>query len=318
MSVSTPPLSVPFVEITTAFLDDTIRTLERFGFVRDMLLYKERTVLRQQEVTLFVIPASDIKERPIRLETYLSRVGLLYEDLESQKDLFCESMDIHSPAGIVFHKIDKRNWDRWGRTRNSRIHASQETTLMHIDHVAFNVFPSQLEAMDAWLKTHLGLTPLRPHAIKGKATSFVCSPYEAQGFSFVLNTSECATSQISTFLNVSQAAAVQHLAFGVTDILSALRKVREKGVSFIQIPDQYYDTLLQEKGIPQEQVSVLKEASVLLDQDPRLSDRQLLQTFTKDLFGPIFFELIERRTRKGFGEGNIEALFKAVEAQIAS
>ncbi len=321
MPISTTPLSVPFVEITTSFLDETIQVLERFGFVRDMSLYKERTVLRQQEITLFVLPENHVnrvKEGPVRLETYVSRVGLLYESLEGHEDLFSDSLDLHSPAEIVFHKVDKKNWDRWSKANEQNEPGPQETLLTHIDHVAFNLFPSQLQGMGLWLETHLGMTPLSPYAIKGKATSFVCSPYEGQGFSFVLNTSQCVTSQITTFLDASQRAAVQHLAFGVEDILSAVEKVRENGVPFIQIPDAYYGALAKEKGFSQERTDSLKKASVLLDQDPHLPDHQLLQTFTKDLFGPIFFELIERRTRKGFGEGNIEALFKAVEAQMAS
>ena len=39
----------------------------------------------------------------------------------------------------------------------------------------------------------------------------------------------------------------------------------------------------------------------------------LLQIFTRDLIGPIFFELIERKGNKGFGEGNFTALFESIE-----
>ena len=31
------------------------------------------------------------------------------------------------------------------------------------------------------------------------------------------------------------------------------------------------------------------------------------------MIGPIFFELIQRKANEGFGEGNFQALFEAIE-----
>ena len=39
----------------------------------------------------------------------------------------------------------------------------------------------------------------------------------------------------------------------------------------------------------------------------------LLQIFTKNLFGPIFIELIQREGDNGFGEGNFQSLFDSIE-----
>ena len=39
----------------------------------------------------------------------------------------------------------------------------------------------------------------------------------------------------------------------------------------------------------------------------------LLQIFTKNLLGPIFIELIQRRNHLSFGEGNFGALFRSIE-----
>jgi 4-hydroxyphenylpyruvate dioxygenase len=39
----------------------------------------------------------------------------------------------------------------------------------------------------------------------------------------------------------------------------------------------------------------------------------LLQIFTKNVIGPIFFEIIERKGNEGFGEGNFRALFESIE-----
>ena len=39
----------------------------------------------------------------------------------------------------------------------------------------------------------------------------------------------------------------------------------------------------------------------------------LLQIFTKEVIGPIFFEIIQRKGNEGFGEGNFQALFESIE-----
>ncbi|MEE9559644.1 MAG: 4-hydroxyphenylpyruvate dioxygenase, partial [Acidiferrobacterales bacterium] len=39
----------------------------------------------------------------------------------------------------------------------------------------------------------------------------------------------------------------------------------------------------------------------------------LLQIFTDTVIGPIFFEIIQRKGNQGFGEGNFQALFEAIE-----
>ena len=40
----------------------------------------------------------------------------------------------------------------------------------------------------------------------------------------------------------------------------------------------------------------------------------LLQIFTQNAIGPIFFEIIQRKGNEGFGEGNFRALFESIEA----
>jgi 4-hydroxyphenylpyruvate dioxygenase len=39
----------------------------------------------------------------------------------------------------------------------------------------------------------------------------------------------------------------------------------------------------------------------------------LLQIFTANVIGPIFFEIIQRKGNQGFGEGIFKALFESIE-----
>jgi len=66
----------------------------------------------------------------------------------------------------------------------------------------------------------------------------------------------------------------------------------------------------------------LAEPSVQEDCQPELrripidgstEDGILLQIFTKNVIGPIFFEIIQRKGNESFGEGNFKALFESIE-----
>ena len=47
-----------------------------------------------------------------------------------------------------------------------------------------------------------------------------------------------------------------------------------------------------------------------MDGAPTEGQGLLLQIFTQNVIGPIFFEIIQRKGNEGFGEGNFKALFE--------
>jgi 4-hydroxyphenylpyruvate dioxygenase len=59
-----------------------------------------------------------------------------------------------------------------------------------------------------------------------------------------------------------------------------------------------------------EDVTRLEKNAILVDGD---QEGYLLQIFTKNVIGPIFYEVIQRKNHSGFGEGNFQALFDAIE-----
>jgi 4-hydroxyphenylpyruvate dioxygenase len=60
----------------------------------------------------------------------------------------------------------------------------------------------------------------------------------------------------------------------------------------------------------------LRDLNILVDRDPW---GYLMQAFTKSFNNrpTNFFEVIQRKKARGFGSGNIKALFKAVEQEQA-
>jgi 4-hydroxyphenylpyruvate dioxygenase len=135
-------------------------------------------------------------------------------------------------------------------------------------------------------------------------------------------------SQINTFHEEHRGDGIQHLALEVSDILSSVRRLRERGVEFMRTPGTYYDALpkrLDELGIGQleEDLRELQELEILVDGHGKGS--YLLQIFLKDsaglyhdsAAGPFFYELIQRKGDQGFGAGNFRALFESIEREQA-
>ncbi len=132
------------------------------------------------------------------------------------------------------------------------------------------------------------------------------------------------SSQIALFHEDNRGDGVQHAALTVEDVLSAVRRMRGRGVEFMSTPETYYDALperISESGIGKidEDVSELRELEILVDgAGPR---SYLLQVFLRDAAGlyheheagPFFFEIIQRKGDQGFGAGNFRALFESIE-----
>lgn len=133
-------------------------------------------------------------------------------------------------------------------------------------------------------------------------------------------------SQIQLFHEDLRGDGVQHAALTVTDILSATRGLRDRGVEFMPTPGSYYDMLperLGRIGVEKidEAIPLLRELGILVDGGARGS--YMLQIFLKDsaglykepAAGPFFFEIIQRKGDEGFGAGNFRALFESIERE---
>ncbi|MEA5457439.1 4-hydroxyphenylpyruvate dioxygenase [Arcicella sp. LKC2W] len=123
-------------------------------------------------------------------------------------------------------------------------------------------------------------------------------------------------SQIEEYLNFYGGSGVQHIAVATDDIVSTVVAMKSRGIEFLQVPDSYYDTLLDRVGKIEEELSELRNLGVLVDRD---EDGYLLQIFTKPIVSrpTLFFEIIQRKGAKSFGKGNFKALFEAIEREQA-
>jgi 4-hydroxyphenylpyruvate dioxygenase len=123
-------------------------------------------------------------------------------------------------------------------------------------------------------------------------------------------------SQIEEYLQFYGGPGVQHIALATGDIIETVRAMRHNDVSFLRVPQSYYDVLPERIGPIKEDLEELAELGILVDRD---DEGYMLQIFTKPVADrpTLFFEVIQRHGSKSFGKGNFKALFEAIEREQA-
>jgi 4-hydroxyphenylpyruvate dioxygenase len=123
-------------------------------------------------------------------------------------------------------------------------------------------------------------------------------------------------SQIEEYLQFYGGPGVQHIAMATGNIVETVRAMRRNDVSFLRVPQAYYDALPQRIGEIKENLEELAELGILVDRD---DEGYLLQIFTKPVADrpTLFFEVIQRHGSRSFGKGNFKALFEAIEREQA-
>jgi len=129
-------------------------------------------------------------------------------------------------------------------------------------------------------------------------------------------------SQIEEYVVFNAGAGVQHIALLTDDIVAAVSAMRARGVEFISVPDNYYDTMRERlarerrgwKLRADQPLDLLQRLSILIDFD---ENGYLLQLFTKPLLDrpTVFIEIIQRDNFDGFGAGNFKSLFESIERE---
>lgn len=191
--------------------------------------------------------------------------------------------------------------------------------LASIDHVVGNV---ELGKMNEWVSFYeriLGFTQLvhfDDRAISTEYSALMSKVMQNGSGRIKLPINEPAQgrkkSQIEEYLDFYRGPGVQHLALNTSDIITTVRHLQEHGVEFLKTPSSYYETVLDRVGNITEDVQQLAELGILVDHD---EEGYLLQIFSKPVVNrpTVFFEVIERKGARGFGEGNFKALFEALE-----
>jgi 4-hydroxyphenylpyruvate dioxygenase len=191
--------------------------------------------------------------------------------------------------------------------------AANSVGLDLLDHLTHNVKRGQMRVWSEFYRTLFGFEEQKYFDIKGKATGLFSQAMIApdQAIRIPLNESQDDKSQIEEFISEYNGEGIQHLALTTEDIYGTVEKLRARGVRLQDTIETYYE--LVDKRVPDhgEDVARLRQNRILIDGSTE--EGILLQIFTETMFGPIFFEIIQRKGNQGFGNGNFQALYESIE-----
>jgi 4-hydroxyphenylpyruvate dioxygenase len=187
--------------------------------------------------------------------------------------------------------------------------------LTYIDHLTHNLQRGNMAQWAEFYERLFNFREIRYFDIEGKLTGLKSKAMTSPcgKIRIPLNESSDDKSQIEEFLKRYNGEGIQHIALGTNDIYDTVAKMMAMGVQFQQTSDSYYKKV--DKRIPGhgESLQRMQDLGILIDGAPTKEQGLLLQIFTQDEIGPIFFEIIQRKGNEGFGEGNFQALFEALE-----
>ena len=195
----------------------------------------------------------------------------------------------------------------------------ESTGIYFIDHIVGNVEDNKMNQWTNYYATVLGFSQLQEFTDDDISTEYsaLMSKVMQNGtgrIKFPINepAEGKKKSQIQEYVEFYEGAGVQHLALKTDDIIKTISQLRKNGVEFLNVPDTYYDVVLDRVGNIDENFDAVKDLKILIDRD---DEGYLLQLFTQPVEDrpTVFFEIIQRKGCKGFGEGNFKALFEAIE-----
>ncbi len=244
--------------------------------------------------------------------------------VESDKDGKVVKAGIHTYGDTVHIFVERKNYngvflpkfEKWDSHYNP-----SSCGLKFIDHIVGNVDWGQMNVWGKFYKEVMGFAQLISFDDKDISTEFTAlmSKVMTNGngrIKFPINEPAKGKkkSQIEEYIDFYRGAGAQHLAVATDDIVFTVSEMKKRGVEFLYVPGEYYDTVGDRVGEIAEDMAILKQHGIMVDRD---DEGYLLQIFTKPLTDrpTLFFEIIQRKGAQSFGKGNFKALFESIEAE---
>ena len=327
-----------FVEFTSPDPDRMVGLLERLGFTayakhptRDIVRYK------QGDITMLVNREATGQAAEFRSAHGPSANGMAFRVTDARKayemalERGAKPADASATAlgdgayvlqgigGSVLYLIDRYGtkgslYDGWEQIPGAAEAEKRNSVgLYMLDHLTHNVRRGEMRTWSGFYSRVFGFTEQKYFDIKGQATGLFSQAMIAPDkmIRIPLNESQDEHSQIEEFLREYNGEGIQHLALATDDIFETVEKLRERGVEFQDTIDTYFELIDSRLPGHGEDVERMRKNRILIDGSEQ--DGLLLQIFTGNLFGPIFFEIIQRKGNQAFGEGNFQALFDSIE-----
>jgi len=231
---------------------------------------------------------------------------------------------IHTYGETVHIFVERKNYNGvfLPGYRKWESHYNPESVgLRYIDHMVGNVDWGEMEKWCEFYDKIMGFAQIVSFDDNDISTEFTAlmSKVMSNGngrIKFPINepADGLKKSQIEEYIDYYKGPGVQHIAVATDNIVETVTAMRDRGVEFLYVPENYYDDLLERVGKIDESIDVLKKHGILIDRD---EEGYLLQLFTKPVVDrpTMFFEIIQRKGAMSFGKGNFKALFEAIERE---
>ncbi len=257
-----------------------------------------------------------VKDAKKAFEAAIARGGRPYEGNVEAKSGWKLPAIYGIGDSLIYFVEGERNGNVWNEHFNfsSTDAAPKGKGLLVIDHLTNNVPKGEMQKWCDFYTKIFGFTERRFFDIRGKTTGLLSKVMKSpcNSFSIPINEPTESKSQIQEYLDEYHGSGIQHIALLTDDILQAVSTIRISGLEFLDAPpNTYYEALPNRLPTMSESPRRLQELNLLADGDEH---GYLLQIFTKNQQGPIFYEIIQRHNHDGFGDGNFQALFDAIEA----
>ncbi|KAF0114343.1 MAG: 4-hydroxyphenylpyruvate dioxygenase [Hyphomonadaceae bacterium] len=187
-----------------------------------------------------------------------------------------------------------------------------------LDHLTHNVYKGEMEKWADFYERVFNFREIRYFDIEGKVSGLTSKAMTSPCGKIRIPINESKgvpgkLDQIAEYLQKYNGEGIQHIALGTNDLYKSVDGLRANGVELQDTIDTYFDLI--DKRLPGhgENVEELRKRRILIDGAPSDGQGLLLQIFSTEMLGPIFFEFIQRKGNEGFGEGNFRALFESIE-----
>jgi 4-hydroxyphenylpyruvate dioxygenase len=191
--------------------------------------------------------------------------------------------------------------------------------LYYIDHLTHNVHRGRMDVWTGFYARLFNFRQIRFFDIEGRASGLFSRALTSPDGKIRIPINEDAgdSGQIEEYLKSYHGEGIQHVACGVRDIYRAIERLRADGLPFMPSPPStYYQRVDRRLPGHGEDLARLSANGILIDGEGVVDGghtKVLLQIFSANAIGPIFFEFIQRKGDDGFGEGNFKALFESIE-----
>ena len=196
--------------------------------------------------------------------------------------------------------------------------------LFYLDHLTHNVGRGRMDVWSSFYERIFNFKEIRYFDIKGEYTGLFSRALTSPDgkIRIPINESADEKSQIEEYLHQYKGEGIQHMACGCHDVYATVESLRRRGLTFMPSPPAtYYEQVDRRVPGHGEDVARLAKNGILLDGEGAVAlgakegtmTKVLLQIFSANAIGPIFFEFIQRKGDEGFGEGNFRALFVSIE-----